>query len=67
MKDLGDVFSPISVMMMEPSLLANIAEESEEDQQRRTQLVAKKKSLEKGVEVCEKALRGIRAGTFYIK
>lgn len=54
MKDLGMVFSPISVMQMEENVVRRIASEPRENQDQRELLTRKKTVLTLGLEICQR-------------
>ncbi|KAA8894918.1 P-loop containing nucleoside triphosphate hydrolase protein [Sphaerosporella brunnea] len=60
MSNLWEVFSPTSVMDMAPETLALICEESPGIQKRRELLETKLNGLKGGLEVCERALKGVK-------
>lgn len=60
--ELWDVFSPLKVMEMDEELVRSICEEAPEDLRRRELLEGKRGSLRGGLEVCGRALKGVRKG-----
>jgi hypothetical protein len=52
--DLWSIFSPSNVGEMEPSLISKIAAESPESQALRQQLERKLRTLQKGIEICQR-------------
>lgn len=54
MKDLGMVFSPISVMQMEENVVRRIASETRENQDQRELLTRKKTVLTLDLEICQR-------------
>jgi hypothetical protein len=67
LNDLWGVFSPTSVMGMTADIVAAICAEAPEDQKRREQLEAKLSSLKGGLDVCGRALRGVKLGSLFTK
>lgn len=64
--ELWRIFSPVSIAAMDAETIANIASESAEVQNQRSQLELQRDSLRKGLAACSNALSGSRssAGTF---
>lgn len=54
LKDLGEVFSPVSVMQMEENSVRKIATESQENQNQRELLTRKRAVLSSGLEICQR-------------
>jgi hypothetical protein len=54
MKDLGKVFSPVSVMQMEEDSVRRIAAEPQENQDQREVLKRKEIILNSGLEICQR-------------
>lgn len=53
-KNLGEVFSPLSIMQMKENSVRNIAAESQGSQDQRELLTRKKSVLSSGLEICQR-------------
>jgi len=62
-RQLWDVFTPISLAAMGSEVVAKIAAESNSEQSRRALLQSKTAKLREGLDICQASLDGFHSGT----